>query len=135
MFKSSKIYLTSIILMFAVHASDYNTLVLLEFENTTQNKEYDELRHKFPDLIKESLSLDNNINIEYEKWIRISKYDDSVREKLGKSFDKKAYEICKSKGDFKILKKIVEIIEMDETPAFGTEAKVRIGIQGVIECK
>ena len=77
----------------------------------------------------------HNINIEYEKWIRISKYDDSVREKLGKSFDKKAYEICKSKGDFKILKKIVEIIEMDETPAFGTEAKVRIGIQGVIECK
>ena len=35
----------------------------------------------------------------------------------------------------KQLKKIVEIIEMDETPAFGTEAKVRIGIQGVIECK
>ena len=65
MFKSSKIYLISIILMFAVHASDYNTLVLLEFENTTQNKEYDELRHKLPDLIKESLLLDNNINIEY----------------------------------------------------------------------
>ena len=65
MLKSLKIYLTSIIFLFIVYASDYNTLILLEFENTTQNKEYDNLRHKLPDLIKESVLLDNDIHIEY----------------------------------------------------------------------
>jgi len=66
MFEYLKIYFTSIIFVFVVYASDYNTLVLLEFENTTQNKEYDDLRHKLPDLIKESILLYNNdIQIEY----------------------------------------------------------------------
>ncbi len=65
MLKLSKIYFIAIILMFVLHASDYNTLILLEFENTTQSKEYDDLRHKLPDLIKEFVSLDDNINIEY----------------------------------------------------------------------
>ena len=65
MFKPFKIYLTSIIFMSVVYTSDYNTLILLEFENISQNKEYDGLRHKLPDLIKESILLDNDIHIEY----------------------------------------------------------------------
>ena len=65
MLKSSKIYFIAIIFMLALHASDYNTLILLEFENTTQSKEYDDLRHKLPDLIKEFTLLNDKINIEY----------------------------------------------------------------------
>ena len=65
MFKPFKIYLTSIIFMSVVYTSDYNTLILLEFENISQNKEYDGLRHKLPDLIKEFILLDNDIHIEY----------------------------------------------------------------------
>ena len=65
MFKYPKIYFIITIFISAFYASDYNTLVLLEFENTTQNKEYDNLRHRLPDLIKDSILLDNNINVEY----------------------------------------------------------------------
>ena len=29
----------------------------------------------------------------------------------------------------------IEIVETDETPAFGTETVIKIGINGIIECK
>ena len=65
MLKYLKIYLTLFILTFILCASDYNTLILLEFENTNQNKEYDDLKHKLPNLIKESVLLNNDIDIDY----------------------------------------------------------------------
>ena len=34
-------------------------------------------------------------------------------------------------GDFEK----VEIIEMDETPTFGIETVIKLGIAGVVECK
>jgi hypothetical protein len=77
-------------MMLVLHASDYNTLILLEFENTSQSKEYDDLRHKLPDLIKESILLNNNINIEYagkiEPYLGISNsgYDEDALLLLGK---------------------------------------------------
>ena len=33
------------------------------------------------------------------------------------------------------LEKKIVIVEMDETPAFGLETVVKIGIDGVVECK
>ena len=83
----------------------------------------------------------HDISFEGKKWIKISDYDSSsgkakkTIDNLEKDFQKKATELCSSVGNFKILEKKIGIIEMDETPAFGTEAKVRIGIKSVIECK
>ena len=77
--------------MSVVYTSDYNTLILLEFENIFQNKEYDGLRHKLPDLIKESILLDNDIHIEYagkiEPYLGIEnpRYEDALL-LLGKFF-------------------------------------------------
>ena len=35
----------------------------------------------------------------------------------------------------KQIEKNVEVIEMDETPTFGIETVIKIGVNGVIECK
>ena len=75
------------------------------------------------------------ILIESEDWVDLSKFNPASNEKLKDDFDKKATEICISKGKkFKIVEKNVKIIEMDETPAFGLEPKVRVGIVGIIDC-
>ena len=50
-------------------------------------------------------------------------------------FEKKASELCAASGDYKILEKKVEIIDEDETPAFGLETVIKIAINGVVECK
>ena len=54
---------------------------------------------------------------------------------LENNFRAKAFELCSSTGNFNILEKRINILEIDETPAFGLEAKVKIGIDGVVECK
>ena len=36
---------------------------------------------------------------------------------------------------FDILEKKIVLLEIDETPAFGLEPKVQLGIDGVVECK
>ena len=36
---------------------------------------------------------------------------------------------------FTVLKKNIEVLEVDETPAYGLETKLKIGINGVVECK
>ena len=56
-------------------------------------------------------------------------------DKLKTDFETKALELCSSKGDYTVLKKAIEILEIDETPAYGLETKVKIGIDGVVECK
>lgn len=75
-----------------------------------------------------------NISIVTKKWIKLSKYNADSTQKLKNDFDKKAQEICENKK-FSIIEKKVEIIEMDETPAFGTETVIKLGIVGNIECK
>ena len=56
-------------------------------------------------------------------------------DKLKVDFETKASELCVSKGNYNVLEKNIEVLEIDETPAYGLETKVKIGINGVIECK
>ena len=56
-------------------------------------------------------------------------------DKLKTDFEAKALELCGSKGNYNILEKMMEVLEIDETPAYGLETKLKIGINGVVECK
>tara|TARA_B110000014_G_C19983367_1_gene509221 strand:+ start:48 stop:842 length:795 start_codon:yes stop_codon:yes gene_type:complete len=69
-----------------------------------------------------------------DKWIKLSKYNSSSAENLENDFDKKAKEVCENKN-FVIIKKKVEIVEMDDTPAYGTETVIKLGVDGTVECK
>lgn len=83
----------------------------------------------------------HDILVSWKKWIKISEYDGSTGkakkalEKLEINFQEKAAEICISTGKIKILEKKIVILEMDETPAYGLETVVKMGITGVIECE
>ena len=56
-------------------------------------------------------------------------------DKLKADFETKALELCVAKGNYNILEKKIEILDIDESPAYGLETKVQIGINGVVECK
>jgi len=81
-----------------------------------------------------------NISIEARKWVRISQYETKSKkgkkiiDKLDQDFVKKATELCSAKSSYNILEKKIEVLEIDETPAYGLETKLKIGISGVIEC-
>tara|TARA_B100000029_G_scaffold365014_1_gene358288 strand:- start:2945 stop:4210 length:1266 start_codon:yes stop_codon:yes gene_type:complete len=83
----------------------------------------------------------HDIAIDGKKWIKISEFEASIGkakktiDMLENEFDKKAYEFCSETKKFSILKKGILIIEYDETPAIGLEPVVKLGIDGVIECK
>ena len=76
-----KTYLCYFILIHAIYATGYKTLVLLEFENTLYSKQFDYLRHTLPDYIK---SQANDLDIEYagsiEPYLGMdnSKYDNAA---------------------------------------------------------
>ena len=53
---------------------------------------------------------------------------------LENDFSTKAAKLCLSTGNYNILEKRIEILEIDETPAFGIEPKIKIGVDGVVEC-
>ena len=82
----------------------------------------------------------HNISIVAKKWVRISQYESNSKrgkksmDKLKKDFETKALELCSSKGNYNILEKKMEVLEIDETPAYGLETKLKIGINGVVEC-
>jgi hypothetical protein len=82
-----------------------------------------------------------NISIVAKKWVRISQYEANTKrgkkimDKLKNDFEIKASELCASKGNYNVLKKTIEVLDVDETPAYGLETKLKIGINGVIECK
>lgn len=82
-----------------------------------------------------------SIFVRAKKWIKLSQYETSsgkgkkILDKLNNSFNEKAYEMCSSTNNYKVLEKRTEILEIDETPAYGLETVVKIGIDGVIECK
>ena len=81
-----------------------------------------------------------SIAIEAKKWVKLSEYESvsgkgkKVIDQLGNDFSKKASELCSSTGNFKVLEKRIEILEIDETPAFGLEPKIKMGVNGVVEC-
>ena len=82
-----------------------------------------------------------DISIVAKRWVRISQYETNskkgkkIMDKLKADFETKALEICASKGSYNTLDKKIEVLEIDETPAYGLETKLKIGISGVIECK
>ena len=82
-----------------------------------------------------------NISIVSKKWVRISQYETNskkakkIMDKLKIDFDAKALALCASKGNYNILKKKIEVLDIDETPAYGLETKLKIGINGIVECK
>jgi len=55
-------------------------------------------------------------------------------DKLKTDFEIKSKEICAQKT-YNVLDKKIEVLEIDETPAYGLETKLKIAISGVIECK
>jgi len=81
-----------------------------------------------------------DIEIVSKKWVRISQYETNskkgkkVMDKLKSDFEIEASEICSSKGNYKVLKKTIEVLDLDETPAYGLETKLQLGISGVVEC-
>ena len=65
MFKYSKIYLITFIFSL-IFSSNYDTLVLLEVENSSQSKEYNSFSHKLPDMIKDNVLNENkDVIVEY----------------------------------------------------------------------
>ena len=81
-----------------------------------------------------------DISLVSKKWVRISQYESNTKrgkkimDKLKEDFEIKAAELCASKGNYKVLEKRLEVLDIDETPAYGLETKLQIGINGVVEC-
>ena len=86
------------------------------------------------------LDLGCNISIVSKKWVRLSQYETNtkrgkkVMDKLKADFETKAFELCASKGNYKVLRKKIDVLEINETPAYGLEAKLKLGVSGVVEC-
>ena len=102
-------------------------------EGTCFNKAGDSIDCKKD--ISTSIKNAHDISIVGEKWIPLSKYNFNSGENLKKKFDKKALDICSTTRKYKILEQKVEMLEMDETPAFGIETVIKIGVNGVIVCE
>jgi len=81
-----------------------------------------------------------DISIVAKKWVRISQYEANskkgkkIMDQLKSDFEIKAKELCAEKT-YNVLEKKIEVLEIDETPAYGLETKLKIGINGVVECK
>jgi len=81
-----------------------------------------------------------NISIVAKKWVRISQYETNkkkgkkIMDKLKADFEAKASELCAEKGAYNVLEKKLDVLEIDKTPAYGLETKLKIGINGVVEC-
>ena len=74
-----------------------------------------------------------DILITGKKWIKLSKYQTGAAEKLQNEFVIEANIVCPNGYD--ILEQKMVVLGMDETPAFGTETVVKVGVEGVVECK
>ena len=83
----------------------------------------------------------HDISFVAKKKVKLSEYDSSsgkakkTIDELENNFKNNASELCLSAGSYNILEKKIEILEIDEKPAFGTEPVVKLGISGVVECK
>ena len=80
------------------------------------------------------------ISIISKKWVRASQYENNskkgkkIMDKLKASFEAEAAELCLPKNKYNVLKKTLEVVDIDETPAYGLETKLQIGITGIVEC-
>ncbi len=96
-------------------------------KNTTQKKDF-----SGKDIKK--------IKIISKKWVRVSQYEANskrgkkVMNKLKEDFKTEAQAICASKGNYDILEQNIEVVEIDETPAYGLETVLKLAIYGAIEC-
>ena len=87
-----------------------------------------------------TLSVFHHSPIVAKKWVRVSQYETNskkgkkIMDKLKADFEMKAKELCSSKGNYNVLQKRIEVLDLDETPAYGLETKLQIGINGIIEC-
>ena len=77
-----------------------------------------------------------SITIEAKKWVKLNEYKSTsgkgkkIMDQLEKDFTLKANELCSSTKNYNILEKRIDVLEIDETPAFGTEPKIKIAING-----
>ena len=82
-----------------------------------------------------------DISIIAKRWVRISQYEANskkgkkIMDKLKIDFEAKAVELCSPKVNYNVLERKIEVLDIDETPAYGLETKLKIGINGVVECK
>lgn len=80
------------------------------------------------------------ISLVSKKWVRISQYEANnkkakkIMDKLRSDFEIEAKNLCDLKN-YNVLEKKIEVLEIDETPAYGLETKLKVGINGVVECK
>jgi len=77
---------------------------------------------------REILVMDN-------EWIKLSEAGDVSMKHLITPFNEKALELCYPLENFDILDQYTEVIEMDETPAFGVETVVKFGMKGTVKCR
>ena len=83
----------------------------------------------------------HNISFTSKKWIKLNEYETQsgkggkIVNQLRDNFDEEASTVCPGDKEMEILEKRLEVIEIDETPAFGLEPKLKVGIVGVVECK
>ena len=99
---------------------------------------------KLLEMGKKSTSAEKNrrsISIEAKKWVKLSDYETAsgkgkkIMDQLENDFNTKAFELCSPIENFNILEKRIDVLEIDETPAFGLEPKIKMGVNGVVECK
>lgn len=110
----------------------------IKAEKEKEKKIAKEKRNKEEIKTRERLEKEKNrrkITIVAEKWIKLSEYNTSSGKQLEIDFINKANELCAVFGNFKIIEKKIEVLEIDKTPTYGTEAKVKIYIDGIVECK
>ena len=102
-----------------------------------EKREIEEIKKKKKKKLKEAEKIKNQhiISIVDDKWIKISKAKPEMAEHLKIYFNDKALEFCKLTKSFKILEQKIEIVEIDETPAWGLESVIKFGINGTVVCK
>ena len=105
-----------------------------ELESEKKRKKLEEKKKKTLEESKKNKNK-HSILIAAKEWIKFSEFTTTSGENLKIDFDKKASELCTLTGNFDIIEQKVKVIEIDETPAFGLEAVIKLGINGVIECK
>ena len=106
-----------------------------EKKRIEEKKKAAKLKLKASKKRKEEKENQHNISIIGKKWIKLSKYETDSGKQLENDFNKEASDLCSSTGNFYVLEKKVEVLEMDETPTFGLEPVVKLVINGVIECR
>ena len=108
------------------------------------NQDGSSVECKLLEMGKKSTSTEKNrrsISIEAKKWVKLSEYETAsgkgkkIMDQLENDFNTKAFELCSPIENFNILEKRIDVLEIDETPAFGLEPKIKMGVNGVVECK